>query len=345
MAVNPNSPNGDQAPVIRPDSPDESLKQPASQSQITPKRGLPAWFLSLLLHTLIFVVLILAFASVQRGVEDASERNAGIVLVNAEAQQTEYLSEGDLAEAAAAESQQAQNPSPVTASEQLPPDLPGMEAGESQLSGTGEDLAMTLPGADSLITGAPATGDVGGQVTTEVFGVEGTGNKFVYVFDRSASMEGYQGRPLMAAKQQLLKSLESLGANHQFQIIFYNDRTRIFNPFGGVPEILFADDRMKEQAADFVQSIRGDRGTDHMNALNEALQLGPDVIFLLTDAEGGFTEAELSALSRRNRRATVINAIEFGVGNRSGSRSIERLARDSGGGYVYKNILTLRLDQ
>ena len=264
MAVNPKSPNDGHAREDRAAESQDDLKKPASQAQIAPKRGVPAWLLSLLLHTLIFVVLILAFASVQRGAEDASDRNAGIVLVNAEAQQTEYLSEGDMAEAAAAESQDAQNPSPVTASEQLPPDLPGMEAGESQLSGTGEDLAMTLPGADSLITGAPATGNVGGQVTTEVFGVEGTGNKFVYVFDRSASMEGYQGRPLLAAKQQLMQSLESLTANHQFQIIFYNDRTRIFNPFGGVPEILYADDRMKEQAADFVQSIRGDRGTDHI---------------------------------------------------------------------------------
>ena len=166
---------------------------------------------------------------------------------------------------------------------------------------------------------------------------------FVYLFDRSASMEGYEGKPLRAAKQALLKSLESLGDRHQFQIIFYNDRTRVFRPVPGTLQLVEATDEMKQKATRFVHSIRGDRGTNHMNALQQALALRPDVIFLLTDAEGGFTPTELNLVSRWNRAGTIINAIEFGVGTRGpGDRSLERLSQESGGQYTYKNVLSFR---
>ena len=80
-----------------------------------------------------------------------------------------------------------------------------------------------------------------------------------------------------------------------------------------------------------------------MVALKQALNLAPDVIFFLTDAEGGFTDADLREISRRNRSAAIINAIEFGA-YRSRNRSLEAVARTSGGQYVFKNINTLRLD-
>ncbi len=310
-----------------------------------PRRGLPAWLLSLSLHTVLFIALILGITGARRGTGNTNDRTAGIVLVNAEAQKTEYLDEGDVTEASA-DSAESLNPAPQTADAQLPPELPGFEINTTQLDGTGEDLAMSLPGADSLIDGAPTSANLGGKVTTEVFGVKGTGSRFVYVFDRSASMEGYEARPLLAAKEQLLASLMSLGDTQQFQIIFYNDGTRIFNPGGGQPEIMFAEDDVKEKAERFVNSIRGDRGTDHMNALKLALQMSPDVIFLLTDAEGGLTRAELAEVARRNRSGAIINAIEFGVGSSSGNdHSLEKLAIESGGQHVYKNILTLRVEK
>ena len=80
-----------------------------------------------------------------------------------------------------------------------------------------------------------------------------------------------------------------------------------------------------------------------MTALIEAFKLGPDVIFFLTDAEGGFTDLELREIGRRNRSAAIINAIEFGE-RRSQNRSLEAVARASGGQYIFKNIRTLRLE-
>ena len=72
--------------------------------------------------------------------------------------------------------------------------------------------------------------DRSGTVSTSVFGVQAQGSRFVYVFDRSGSMADFRGRPLAAAKQELVRSLADLQDTNQFQIIFYNERPKIFRP-------------------------------------------------------------------------------------------------------------------
>lgn len=310
--------------------------------QVTKNRQVPAWLLSLILHTCLFVLLLLAVSTVPRGAAKVENRAGGIVLVEMQSKSTEYLSEGDVREVentAAAE----QSPPPTVANDQLPPDLPGLESGEVPMTGAGNELVEGLPGANQLIEGENADLRIGGKVTTEVFGVKGTGSKFVYVFDRSKSMEGYGARPLLAARQALLQSLQSLGEKHQFQILFYNEGTKMFK-YNQMNELHFATEELKAAAVQFVNNIRGDGGTDHMNALKQALMLKPDVIFFLTDAEGGFSRAELRELNHLNRSAAVINAIEFGE-VRGRDRSLQTLTAENGGQYVFKDIRTLRADQ
>ena len=300
------------------------------EQQLVPNRRLPAWLMSFLLHTILFTAIFLILRTIPNGAAETDAREAGIVLVNADSQKTEYLSEGEVEDTTSATASTA-SPPPLTADQQLPPDLPGIEAAETPITGVGQELVQSLPGAEGLLDGVPNNRNIGGKVTTEVFGIKGTGSRFVYVFDRSASMSGYNNKPLKAAKQQLLASLNSLGSAHQFQIIFYNDTTTVFNPNPGPPEMMSADDKTKRQAIRFVQRTQADRGTDHMNALRLALGLAPDVIFLLTDAEGGFTRGELGRVADWNRAGAVINAIEFGVGrSRGNDRSLEQLAREHG---------------
>ena len=295
--------------------------------------------LSFLLHTLILAALIILFSRFQDGAGEFENRSGGIVLVDISSETTEYLEEGDISESSTDSPQQ---PPPMPASEQLPPSLPGMAINESELTGAGEEMVDTLTGSDSLLESTTSDRPFGGQVTTEVFGVKGTGSTFVYVFDRSASMEDLGGRPLRAAKRQLLESLNSLGETHQFQIIFYNDQTTIFQPEPGQSLMTFADDPARKRARSFVASIGGKGGTDHLKALKLALSFSPDVVFLLTDAEGGFSSSELRNISNWNRSGAVINAIEFGVGQRGVDRSLERVARESQGHYVYKDVRSFR---
>ncbi|MCP4096133.1 MAG: VWA domain-containing protein [Planctomycetaceae bacterium] len=302
------------------------------------KKSLPAWLLSLLLHLSLIAGLIFFLTQIPNGAGEVDNRTGGIVLVDIQSESTEYLSEGDIAQ----NSNPASVPDSSTPSVDLEkrPELPGMEVTTGEVVGTEDLLANKLPSADSLIVGSVANGKIGGKMTTEVFGIPGTGSRFVYLIDRSKSMEGYNFRPMLAARQELWKSVTSLNESNQFQIIFYNNEVDIFRR---KLNLHAASEVNKDAAKQYIESIRPDGGTDHLAALKTAFKLSPDVIFFLTDAEGGFTADEIFELSRRNYSRAIINTIEFGE-RRSNDRSLEAIARNSGGKYIFKNINTLRVE-
>lgn len=124
-----------------------------------------------------------------------------------------------------------------------------------------------------------------GGIRTGIFGLEAKGNRFVYVFDRSASMGDPDGRPLAAAKRELLRSLDELGDVQQFYLIFYNDRVQVFSPPGGRGRLNFATEDNRRAAGRFVESVRASGGTRHEEPLAAAFRLAPDVVFHLTDAD------------------------------------------------------------
>jgi hypothetical protein len=324
------------------DRPDTFLPGDGGFAPSVRSHPVPAWLLSCGLHTLFLVLLAAVYQVTFSGAAAEQTRTGGIVLVAADTETTEYLSEGDNSDSSSPSETAAQSPPPLPTQTERLPDLPGMAANESPLTGVGDDLIEALPGANSLTEGTTQGREVGGQVTTELFGVKGTGNRFIYVFDKSDSMNGYEGRPLRAAKQALLASLESLGEVNQFQIVFYNTGRDTFKR-GNESTMFFGTPEVKRSAQRFVQGVTASGGTDHLQALRYALSLKPDVVFLLTDAEGGFTSDELSQIAEWNRSGAVINAIEFGQGSQNDAdRSLEALVRDHRGQYVYKNILTLK---
>ena len=179
----------------------------------------------------------------------------------------------------------------------------------------------------------------GGKARTSLFGVAGEGYKFVYVFDRSASMGGSGRNSLRAVKADLLQSLKNLDTVHQFQIIFYNEQPVIFNPTGTPGRLAFATEQNKKRAIRFIDSITPAGGTDHEQALKLAIRLQPDVIFWLTDAdEPKLTPAQLAKI-RHMAAGIRINAIEFGPGPKpAGASFLAELARQNGGGYAYVDV-------
>jgi hypothetical protein len=175
---------------------------------------------------------------------------------------------------------------------------------------------------------------------THVFGVRGKGSRFVYLFDRSSSMEG---APLAAAKRELIASLQSLQGIHQFQIIFYNQEPQLMPSFRGpAPRMALADDPGKRQAATFVGGILAFGATDHVKALATALQLRPDVIFFLTDADEPQLQPPDFETIRRINQGTVINTIEFGAGPPQPRYSfLQQLAAQNGGQHGYIDVTRL----
>lgn len=314
-----------------------------------PGRGLPAWLMSCVLHLVLMLLLAFVVRDVTSGAVDEPQRTAGIVLVQRAQGTTEYLSEQD-ADATSAAPATAAEAAPSVGSSlpnetELPLDVAGVlpSGNEFHGIGAGTDLGDALPGVGDLTIGAGPSKKIGGDTKTYIFGVEGEGSIFIYVFDRSSSMSGFQGRPLAAAKSQLIKSIHSLSPTNQFQIIFYNNRLTVFNPnHPQRPQLIFADDSGKTLAEDFVRKIQASGSTEHMAALRAALRLGPDVIFFLTDAaDPQLSPGELRELGRLNK-GTVINAIEFGSGPfPGGDNFLMKLARQSDGQHTYVDVTGL----
>jgi hypothetical protein len=297
------------------------------------------------LHTSLLVLCALLIHSPTKGPSVEPNRTAGIALVQRSPVETTYFTEQDVASmsstAATSATDSSSQPSPLA---ELPVDLAiQLPSAEELSSSTG--LGRVLPGAIGFTSGSQGARSLpGGQARTQVFGAEGTGNKFVYVFDRSASMEGFQGRPMAAAKSQLIVSLGDLESVHQFQIVFYNEEPAVFHPDRSrPPSILFASDENKALATSFVERMTAIGGTRHMEALKLALGMSPDVIYFLTDAaEPQLSPTELSDIRRRNRSEATINTIEFGSGPRPrGENFLMRLARENHGKHVYVDVSKL----
>jgi hypothetical protein len=329
--------------------PDEALVSDWGR-RMEGRRPWPAWALSVVTHATVALILGLTIRTLPRGAAVEPDRGAGIVLVHNVQGNREYFHEpGDAAVEVASPTRDAAPHSTaeaLPAAEHPPTEVAGvLPAGEASFA-TGTSLNDALPGADGLTDGTVRSQDFGGGVQTQVFGVQGQGSKFVYVFDRSSSMEGFEGRPLAAAKQELIASLGDLREVHQFQIIFYNDRTTICNTTPGLtPRLLYGNERDRTAAVEFVRSITGAGGTRHFEALLLALNMAPDVIFFLTDAgEPSLSAEELEKIRRVNQRhGASINAIEFGVGPSPGDENfLAKLARQNGGRHGYVDVTRLR---
>lgn len=305
---------------------------------------LPAWGTSMVVHATVVVLVLLWMSRTPQGAAEESSRDVGIVLKRATSEGVKFEGESDT-EADQTSSVRATNPTPANPSDALPdlaehsnsveslPTLPAL--GPQQDAGQG---AAAMAAVGGTTGGAP--GDVGKQATVSVFGVTGQGTKFVYLFDRSASMDG---APLAAAKQQFVESLNSLNEVHQFQIIFFNTSAQPFT-INGRQRIAFATEQNKKMADRLLGGVTAFGGTDRLLALQNAIRLGPDVVFFLTDADGPMSALDLDDIARLNRRYnTTICTIEFGRGPSGGRYNfLKALAETTGGQYGYVNINALR---
>lgn len=308
-------------------------------------RSIPAWGVSLVLHACLLTAVALFWVAQPNGTGGQADRPVGVAVVYEANSGEEYY---------VGESSSGGSPNDASA-----------EGVTSALPAPGElDVDQDL--IDSLFQGdvsaganaGEAVGDLGlgqgdtqlGQnlevpkVKTTVFGIEGEGTRFLYVFDRSDSMNGYGGAPFLAAKSQLLESLESLGIAHQFQIIFYNDTPLPFGGLGGGgPRILTGSEQDKNSAKRFVKNVIADGGTQHVEALQMAINMAPDVVFFLTDADTAPSKRELDRiLVKASRVGATIHTIAFGRGsNQLGGGWIQFLAESSGGQYRYIDVTQL----
>jgi hypothetical protein len=181
-----------------------------------------------------------------------------------------------------------------------------------------------------------ASGELGSQANgasnavTSFFAIATRGLRIVYVIDRSSSM-GETGA-LAVAKGELHASLDRLAPQARFQVIAYNRSSEPLR-INGQSGLLPATPDNKRQATWLMDNVHAEGGTEHLLALQRALQLQPDVLFFLTDADA-LTEEQVRIVTRLNQGRTVIHAIEMGASHSTDTLTpLQILSRDNRGTY------------
>ncbi|OYP37044.1 VWA domain-containing protein [Rhodopirellula sp. MGV] len=324
-----------------------------SVPEVRTKQAPPLLF-SLVLHLIVLAAIVLSLRAAPRGTGETNDRAIGLAMVHRlpdrdayeEVQpQSDQTTDQTTADASAA-SAAAAPPADLSPPIDLAGVLSAMESTPAPVSGSGVAGDTTLQG-DSVGqgTGGQPVGPMGAETTARLFGVSGTGSRFVYVFDRSDSMNGYGGRPLRRAKEELIKSLQSLSEYQQFQIIFYNENVKPFQPAGMALTLVEGTESNLKRAERYVESIRAFGGTKHKGALLMALRMSPDVIFFLTDANmPRLSHLELQMIAdRAQRNGTTIHTIEFGSQPASSPGTfLKELAAMNDGEYQYVDVNRLQ---
>jgi hypothetical protein len=244
----------------------------------------------------------------------------------------------DESSAAAPEASEAKAPEPAPEGQREVGFSPTVLPSEPVPVEAGGVPAVQVPGAaEEMASGSPGDGGPGGRANagrrgTTFFQVDTDATAVVYVIDRSASMWCNGG--LDAARSELLASLARLPKSARFQVIAYNSTA---SPLclGGRSDLVPADADNLREATALLARLRPSGKTKHFAALRLALELEPDVIFLVTDADD-LTPEEVRLVTRLNRDRSAIHAIE--LGGRDDSRPggpLETLARSNRGTYRF----------
>jgi len=310
--------------------------------------ALPAWLLSAGIHALLFLAIAAVAGSAVVGDADEDYEVAEEVVVRLTPEPAGQAGDSaapptPLPAAPAKEDRQGQAPASDLETgrlldEALQPPRPAVAGVESRAVLPAAELdAAVLPGPDLPRPELPRLAQT--PIETEFFGSPARGTKFVYVIDRSASMQFGLG----PAKQELLASLERLPPTAEFQVILYDLDARPLD-FNGSHALMPATKENKARSARALSGIFSEGGTDHVKALKRALGLAPNVIYFLTDADElkpGQVQ-ELTAMNQRGPKA-VIHCIELSLDNANRQDNpMRRLARENQGEYRAVDLLRAR---
>ena len=194
---------------------------------------------------------------------------------------------------------------------------------------------------------------------TSFYGIQTKSKHIVYILDHSGSMQlpaspsnesGNEGTAglikVEVAKNELLKSIESLPPDATFNILFYNDHYTVFKE-----RMVKANGANKREARDYIGGITASSSTNIYDTLERAFQIGGqgavdkaykvnfDTIFFLTDGSptsGKTTDTgEILAEVDRWNKTKRIKVHCVGIGQHN-SPFLQQLAAKTGGKYTRK---------
>lgn len=211
--------------------------------------------------------------------------------------------------------------------------------------------ATSLPGGVGNVSGpvasvAAAMGlsrevdlrDRGAKGTAEFFGIQARGHAFVYVVDCSDSMAGAR---LQRALYELRRSVANLAADQTFHVIMFDGFAHpMFSQEYPDLKMLPANDANRVRFNRWLRSVDVGDSTRPKEALQLALYLEPDAIFLLSDGE--FQDNSVYYLRENNPKADVeqqggegipIHTICFE--SRIGEPTLSSIAKDHNGTFRF----------
>jgi len=254
------------------------------KSRRLPKRlrSAPAWLLSIIFHVAVLVLFgLITMVSLQNETVPilASSIDADEALVE-EPTEIEFdqpeLEEADLEE-------MASEGNPLEMSDLEPggfSDLAATAVGDSSLESEMVDPLAGDIGSLMAVAGNGEPGGGGRHGGTKFFGTVAKGERFVFVVDNSGSMQ--EGR-IETAFLQLISSVESMRPEQKFFVIFYSDRAYpLFYPDSADHLVPATRENVKRLRA-WLASVELCSGGDLVEAIELAIELRPDVVFMLSD--------------------------------------------------------------
>lgn len=196
-----------------------------------------------------------------------------------------------------------------------------------------EAAARAAGDLDRLGLSGNATGEgVGSEIGLGAgfFGSKGEGRSFVYVVDMSQSMAGGRFRRAIA---ELIRSINRLKPTQSFYVFFFNDETYPLyhpRPARGLQPATQAN---KSRASRWINARHPYSTTDPDQALQQALEMKPDVIFLLTDGELDEPDRVRESIRRLNKTSVTIHTIAFE--NIEASSTLKTIADENNGTFQF----------
>ena len=292
------------------------------------RKGLPSWLTSFILHVSLITSLALVSAS-----------GNGRKLVNLIGESQDSI---DLT-----------NPVDLdlkletieVSSETMQPDVQETELLESEDLSTLIDAsvvdAASHSDSDDLfesVASAGLSGDKGLPGGAKFFGLDSEGSDFIFIVDCSGSMQKF--RRWRQAKRELRNSINGLAENQRFLILLYNIG---FVGMNDELELVPSTPKERRKSIRWLNRNYPDGNTFCAEALQRALELQPDAVFLLSDgifddAERVFTVLDQmndkESLQRLNRRQIPVHTVA--LGNHDGKFAMEQIALENSG--VFKLV-------
>ncbi len=176
------------------------------------------------------------------------------------------------------------------------------------------------------------------QGGAEFFGLRASGQRFVFVVDSSGSM---RGKKWSAACRELLASVKRMGGQQSFYVIFFDHDTHpMFAQDKPEKDLLAVTSSNLIRLKRWLPSIKLGTATRPYFAMQLALRLKPDAIFLLSDGEFSdptrdFLLTENVKVGDEGERMPKVPVHTIGFHSPAAAVVLAPIAKENGGDYRF----------